>query len=152
MKCRVCRSRIALIALAIFGAIQLIPPPRAAPPVNGVVPTTPDVKAVLDVACWDCHSSETRWPGYSRIAPLSWWIGWHVSHGREYLNFTDWNALTEKQRAHIGHEIVEVVEEGEMPLKSYTWMHPPARLSAEQKQILVDWAKSLGGDASHEED
>ena len=32
------------------------------------------VDSPLRRACNDCHSDETRWPWYSRIAPLSWLI------------------------------------------------------------------------------
>ncbi len=145
MKLKSRRSKILLAVVGCLMMMQLVPPPRSAPPINGVVEAPPEVRAILRDACWDCHSSETKWPVYSRVAPLSWWIGWHVSHGREYLNFTDWDGLSGKERGHAMHEIVEVVEEGEMPLASYTWLHPEARLNGEQKRVLVEWAQAMSG-------
>jgi hypothetical protein len=83
-------------------------------------------------ACFDCHSNETRWPWYSRIAPLSWLVRNHVEEGREELNFSEWN------RSFDGaSEAAEAVSEGEMPLTSYVLVHPSARLSPDETQALV---------------
>jgi hypothetical protein len=53
-------------------AIQLVPVDRTNPPVEEEAPASPEVRAVLRRACYDCHSNETVWPWYSRVAPMSW--------------------------------------------------------------------------------
>lgn len=55
----------------IFLVIQLVPIDRTNPPVETEVPASPEVRAVLRQSCYDCHSNETVWPWYSRIAPVS---------------------------------------------------------------------------------
>ncbi len=103
-----------------------------------------DVQAILKVACLDCHSNKTEYPWYSNIQPVAWWMNDHVNEGKRELNFSTF--LSRKiaiQNKKFG-EIAEQVEEGEMPLPSYTYlgMHPEAKLSAEQKTALIHWAKA----------
>jgi len=42
-------------------------------------PPPPEIAAMLHAACYDCHSSETKWPWYSRLAPMSWLIAGDVN-------------------------------------------------------------------------
>jgi hypothetical protein len=76
---------------------------------------TPEVKNLLSVACYDCHSNNTRYPWYSNIAPVSWWLQNHVREGREELNFSEWNSMDARKKDHKLKECVEMIEEGEMP-------------------------------------
>jgi hypothetical protein len=88
-------------------------------------------------ACGDCHSNESVWPWYSNIAPVSWLIQRDVDEGREHLNVSAWGQAHEAHEEHEGHEISEVVEEGNMPPAKYLILHPEAKLSATQKQQLI---------------
>jgi signal recognition particle subunit SEC65 len=108
--------------------------------VNEKVPS--EVKQILKQACYDCHSNESKYPWYTYVAPLSWWIADHIEEARDELNFSDWATYTVKRKKHKMEEIAEMVEEGEMPLDSYTWAHSEARLSDEQKNVLIQWAKT----------
>ena len=108
--------------------------------VNENVPS--EVKQILKQACYDCHSYETTYPWYTNIAPFSWWIGEHIEEGREHLNFSEWANFSVKKKKHKLDELLEEVGEGEMPLASYTWAHSEARLTAEQKEALLTWAKT----------
>lgn len=85
-------------------------------------------------ACFDCHSNETAWPWYSNVAPLSWLVTIDVMEGRGKMNFSDWGRGYQPS---IG-EIVGVIQEGEMPPFQYLVMHPEAKLSAAEKQALID--------------
>ncbi|WP_420322880.1 heme-binding domain-containing protein [Flagellimonas sp.] len=100
-----------------------------------------EVKVILKTACYDCHSANTRYPWYNNIAPVSYWLDHHVEEGKEHLNFSDWENYTVKKKDHKLEELIEEVEEGEMPLNSYTWTHEDARLTEAQKKLLMDWAK-----------
>ena len=124
-----------LIIVALFGLAQLVPYGRDH--VNPPVISQPkwDSHATLDLvrtACFDCHSNETIWPAYSNIAPGSWLIYRDVVEGRRRLNFSEWNTHSQN----IG-EIIEKVNEGEMPPFQYTIIHKNAILSAPQKQSLI---------------
>lgn len=132
-----------LIIIAIgFGLIQLIPVDLSNPPVEEDIPTSPEVKAILKRACYDCHSNETVWPWYSRIAPVSWLLLWDVTEGREELNYSAWNRYSAKEQSKKIHQSWEEVEEGEMPLWFYLPLHPEAALSDNDRAALREWAKA----------
>jgi len=101
-----------------------------------------EVKAILKQACYDCHSYETKYPWYTNVAPLSWWIEEHIEDGRKHFNFSEWGNYDLKKKKHKLEELIEMVEEGEMPLDSYTWAHNEADLSEEQIDTLIGWTKS----------
>lgn len=121
-----------LLALAIL--IQLVPAHRSNPPVTREVRWDSDqTRDVARRACYDCHSNETAWPWYSYVAPVSWLLARDVNEGRSHLNFSEWDRSLHDDPA----EIVEVVEEGEMPLGKYVLLHPEARLSDAGRAALV---------------
>jgi len=129
------------IALAVFlVAAQFVPVNRTNPPVGAEIVAPADVMAVLERACYDCHSNETVWPAYSRVAPVSWLVARDVHKGREALNYSTWGRYSAEERAELLEESWEEVEEGEMPMKAYVLLHPSARLSAEDRAVLRAWA------------
>ena len=125
---------------AVGLVLQLFPAERTNPPVEWEVEAPDDVRAILARSCYDCHSHRTRWPWYSRIAPLSWWVVDHVDHGRGDLNFSRWPILDFEAREHAMRAIEEQIEKDEMPLRSYLILHRDARLSEEDRRTLLDWA------------
>lgn len=102
-----------------------------------------EVKGILQNACYDCHSHTTVYPWYSQIAPVSWWLKDHVDEGKEHLNFSVWGDYSAKKADHKLEECAEEVEEGEMPLSSYTWIHGEAKLSDKQRKTLAEFFKGL---------
>ncbi|MBL6448720.1 heme-binding domain-containing protein [Fulvivirga sp. 29W222] len=101
------------------------------------------VKHILKKACYDCHSNETVYPWYSEIAPVSWWLASHIEEGREHLNYSTWGEQPVKRKKHKLGEMIEEVEEGEMPLTSYTLAHSEASLTADEKAALINWLKQV---------
>ena len=99
------------------------------------------VAAVLKTSCYDCHSYKTKYPWYTSIAPISWWIGHHIEEGRKHLNFSEWGKYTQKQQQHKLEECGEEVEKNKMPLASYLWVHGEAKLSEAQATLLINWFK-----------
>ncbi len=143
-------KKILIVAAALVVILQFF---RGAPPeVSDENPEdlfasaelSPEVSAVLRAACYDCHSNETVYPWYSYITPFSWFIFDHIRHGRDELNFSEWASMPQRRQKRKLKELVEEVEEGEMPLKSYTPLHSDARLSDEQKALLIEWAETYG--------
>ncbi len=134
-------------ALAVvFALLQFSSPPRTNPPVvpgHDLMATnapSPQIAALLQSACYDCHSDETRWPWYSHIAPVSWLVADDVTRGRERLNFSDWPRALPERAAKRLERISEEVDDKEMPPAKYTLLHPEARLTAGQRQQLIHWA------------
>lgn len=136
----------ALAAVAAAVGIQFLPGgARTNPPVTGEIQAPPEVLFILRRSCYDCHSNETRWPWYARVAPVSWLIARDVGGARFKMNFSTWSAIPEPNPMLYRHEIVKNVEARKMPLPRYLWMHPDARLSAADRDLLRRWAGSPGG-------
>lgn len=131
-----------MAAVVALVAIQLVPVDRTNPPVESEVPAPPEVREVLRRACYDCHSNESVWPWYSRVAPVSWLVAHDVQKGREELNFSTWNRLTTKDQVEKMKESWEEVEESEMPPWFYLPAHRDARLTDRDRALLQEWAKS----------
>jgi hypothetical protein len=129
------RALLILIGLgvAFFLLLQLVPVNRTNPPLvsepNWDSPATRDL---AKRACFDCHSNETTWPWYSNIAPISWQVQRDVLEGRQKLNFSEWGQGEQEM-----DEIEKVILQGEMPPRNYLTLHPSAKLSAGEKQVLV---------------
>lgn len=102
-----------------------------------------NVLSVLKRACYDCHSNNSSYPWYTNIQPLGWWIQRHIDEGKEHFNFSEFASYSIKKAAHKMEEVAEEVEEGEMPLTNYTWMHAEAKLTDSEKELIVSWAKNL---------
>lgn len=102
-----------------------------------------EVNQVLQVACNDCHSNKTEYPWYSQVQPVAWWLDHHVTDGKRHLNFSEFTNLPLAIQNHKFEEVVEMVEEKEMPLPSYTYfgLHSGANLDETQRALLIDWAR-----------
>lgn len=141
------RKALAIVSgaiLVIFVAIQFVPVELSNPPVEGEVPAPPEVRSILRRACYDCHSNESVWPWYSRIAPVSWLLAHDVKEGRRELNFSTWNRLETKKQVKKMHESWEEVDEGEMPPWFYLVPHRDAVLSATDREELRAWSLGAG--------
>lgn len=124
-----------LIQLVPYGHTHTNPPGTKQPDWS-----SPATLALFRRACFDCHSNETIWPWYSHVAPVSWLVEHDVDDGRDHLNFSEWN----RPQRHAEHA-AEEVKGGDMPPWYYLPMHPAARLTAAEKQALIESAeKSLG--------
>ena len=139
---------IVLGVVAIFALLQLANPDRTNPPVVpghdlfSVSPPPAKVATLLRTACFDCHSQETRWPWYSRVAPMAWLVANDVKDGRAKLNFSDWPVTDPAKAARKFGNISDVVDSAEMPPKKYTLIHGDAELSDDQRKAIVDWAEA----------
>jgi hypothetical protein len=103
---------------------------------------TQDVNAVLKSACLDCHSNLTRYPWYYNVQPLTWIMANHIDKGKKQLNFMHFSNCSIAEQYHKFEKIIDVMENKEMPLSSYTWFgcHPDAKLTDAQRKTLIDWA------------
>lgn len=97
-----------------------------------------EVLSILKTNCFDCHTNQTTYPWYAEIAPISYWLADHVKEGKDELNMSAWETYSIKKKDHKLEELIEEVEEGEMPLNSYTWIH--GKLSKQDQEKLIQWA------------
>ncbi len=136
---------LAVSLVVVLVGIQFVPVIQENPPVTSEVPAPEAVRALLQHACYDCHSHEVRWPWYSFIAPVSWLVAWDVENARKHLNFSTWDRYSAEKRQEKLEEAWEEVEEGEMPLWYYLPLHPEARLSDAEREQLRAWALAPQG-------
>lgn len=97
------------------------------------------VDTILKTSCYDCHSNHTKYPWYSNIQPVAWWLANHIKEGKDELNFDVFASYSPRRQYRKFEEITKEIEEGEMPLNSYTIIHGDAKLSKEQKDIMFAW-------------
>jgi hypothetical protein len=135
-------STAALAVLAILAAAQLVPAKRTNPPAPGALVAPPRVEATLRRACYDCHSNETRWPWYSRVAPISWLIVREVNVGRKEINFSDWGNYYPATRRRKLQWMGRSLREEKMPPWPYRLAHPDAHLADDDCQALDRWIES----------
>jgi len=140
--------RLLLIVASIAGAVlvaSLIPGPYSSV-TEAVAPNTPLLgsahfnsasTAAMTVACHNCHSNQTHWPWYSRVAPLSWLIRRDVSQGRQFLNFSQWAAYGAAGQSQLSVLAAEQIKLGKMPPQRYLLLHPEARLTDQERSGLV---------------
>ncbi len=140
-------SAIGVVVVAI--GIQFVRPERTNPPIDpakdivGQSSLPPEVRAVLERSCFDCHSNRTRWPWYSQVAPASWLVVNDVNEGRRHLNFSEWEGYKVGRRLSKLESVMGEVNKGGMPLGTYLLLHGDATLSSAERGLVVGWAEAL---------
>jgi len=137
-----------IVLVVLFLGIQLMRPARSNPAVDesqtieARTQMTPQVKAIFERSCNDCHSNKTVWPWYTNVAPISWWIAGHINEARQMMNLSEWAKLDRDHQDRKLRQICDEVTDGGMPLPSYLPMHPKAKLSDQDKKTLCDWTSA----------
>lgn len=138
-----------LFLLAALVIIQFIHPKKnksEGPQPNfigNVYPIPADVKTVMEKACNDCHTNNTKYPWYATLQPIHWWMENHVKEGKQHVNYDEYTNRPLRYQFHKMEETIDMIKEGEMPLDSYTWTHKDAKLTDNEKKLIVNWAESV---------
>ncbi len=138
---------IGSVLVSLFIIIQFIPrdhnedKAKAVNEVTRIYTVPSNVGAILKKSCYDCHSDNTNYPWYAQVQPLRYMLDGHIRHGKEELNFNDFGAYSSRKQRSKLRAIGESLEEGSMPLSSYTLIHKNAILSKEDKALLMGWVK-----------
>jgi len=142
-------KRILLILLLAFVVIQFFRPKKnvsaqtSRNDIATLYAVPGDVKVILDKACNDCHSNNTRYPWYAKLQPIHWWLDKHVREGKGHINYDEYTNRPLRYQYHKMEEVIEMIEDGKMPLKTYTWTHKDARLAADEQSKIIGWANSI---------
>lgn len=134
---------IALVVMQFFRIDKTNPAVDASKDFINTVNPPAEIAGMIRAACYDCHSHESKYPWYTNIAPVSWWIKGHIDEGKKHLNFSEWTDYPADERSHNLKECAEVLEETRMPLTPYILLHSEARISKEQRKQLGDWFLSI---------
>lgn len=119
-------------------------PEATANNISKIIPVPENISLILEKACNDCHSNNTKYPWYSEIMPVGWILSDHVKNGIKELNFDQFATYTPKRQRKKLEEVADEVKEGKMPISSYKRIHKSARLTEEEKTALVNWATDAG--------
>ncbi len=149
-KSKVRWGKIILWVLVLtFVAIQFFQPDKnnysidKSHDIGNIVAIPGSVDTLLQAACYDCHSNNTRYPWYTNIQPVGWWLRNHINNGKRHLNFNEFTTYSPEKQADKLEEVIKSQQEGWMPLDSYTWIHKDARLTEGQKQQIIAWANDV---------
>jgi len=139
-------TKIILTAIAIiFVAIQFKRPSQnkneqvSATDISKVVNLHDSVRIILQNACYDCHSNNTNYPWYSKIQPVGWYLAKHIARARDDLNFSEFGGYSPRVQLSKLDEITNAIRDNIMPLPSYKMMHKNAKLSTNEKTLLINW-------------
>ncbi len=141
-------KKILLVLLIAFIAIQFVRPVRNT---NGqVLPTgiskavsvPGNVHAILQTACYDCHSNNTTYPWYNYVQPVAWILANHIKNGKKELNFSEFGSYPKRKQQSKLKAIADQVKDGDMPLYSYTLIHKNARLTKKENSVIINWAQN----------
>ncbi|MDB6168867.1 MAG: hypothetical protein JWM88_1731 [Verrucomicrobia bacterium] len=146
------KRKLLAVLVAILLVIQVFRPDRnvsaaaafaGRDDITALAPPPPEVRKILEAACYDCHSNHTEYPWYSNVQPVGWWLAQHVHDGKKQLNFSEFNAYSMKRKMKKLEDLCDEVREGTMPYKSYGWMHRGARLSESERSALCAWSEAV---------
>ena len=135
-----------LIGVGLLAIAQFIRPAKTNPPIDPALALEahmqPDAKltALLERSCNDCHSNKTRWPWYTNVAPVSWFVIDHVNHGRSHMNFSEWGSYDRQRKSQLLNQSCDEVKGGAMPLSSYTPLHPGSKPTPQDLSVICEWA------------
>ena len=140
---------IAVVLLVAFVGIQFIPTTRNQ---SDMVPETDfmlvnnvpeNIQNKLQVSCYDCHRNNTQYPWYNKVQPVAWFLEDHIKEGKAELNFNEWDSLSTRRKTSKLRSIIKQIENGEMPLDSYTFIHRDAKFSEAEAEEIINWVTQL---------
>jgi hypothetical protein len=130
---------VLLLLLQVFQPIRNKSPHISEKDITVMYQVPDGVKAILQSSCYDCHSNNTQYPWYSYVQPMGWWLTHHINEGKAELNLSEFGEYSVRRQQSKLKAIAESVEDGDMPLSSYTLIHTSAKLSLTEKKQLLDW-------------
>ncbi len=140
---------ILMIVLVVFVGIQFIPTKRNQSENTSVsdfmiVYNVPkQIEDKIKVSCYDCHSNNTQYPWYNKVQPLAWLLENHIKEGKADLNFSDYGDYSKRRQKNKLKSIISQIRNDEMPIWSYTIIHNDAKISASNKEIIMEWFQQL---------
>jgi hypothetical protein len=145
-------KKILGVLLIILIAIQFIKPQKNIHPgeqpkdISTLYAVPEDVDTILAIACKDCHSNNTRYPWYNNFQPVAWFLANHVKDGTRSFNLNQFATYPVARQYDKIEEIKKQIDNGDMPLSSYTIIHRDARLTDGEKNTIITWSENIRKD------
>jgi hypothetical protein len=140
MKQAMTLKQLFLLMLVVGGAIQFIPVDRTNPPVDTRSVGSEPVMKLFRNACFDCHSNETVWPWYGKVAPFSWLVARDVNKGREALNFSNWSRMPLREQEEMMDKVWKKFFNDTATTEIYTLGRPEGHVTTDHHRMLRVWA------------
>jgi hypothetical protein len=141
-------KKIVLVLAAAFVILQFVRPEKnvGSPSTQNIaqhfsVPT--GVQTVLQRSCYNCHSNNTVYPWYAEVQPAGWFLAKHIRDGKRGLNFDEYATYRLMKQYRRFQDIIDQVQNDEMPLPSYLIIHRDAKLNSSQKDELIQWCTAM---------
>jgi Haem-binding domain len=144
-KIKIVVNRFLIVVFLAFVVMQAFHPAKnndasvTADDITKVCQVPDSVMVLLRTACYDCHSNNTVYPWYNRIQPVAWWLDDHIEEGKRHVNFSEFGKYTPERQAKKLRKCAHEMEEGDMPLNFYVWIHKDAILNEADKKMVMDW-------------
>jgi hypothetical protein len=142
-------KRIVVAGAVIAAGAQFFQPDRTNPASDPAMSirqdplVTTEVMGLMERACFDCHTNETRWPWYSNVTPINYLTVRDVEEGRKHMDLSAWLSQAPARRASSLERMYDEVTDGAMPLPPFVLMHPEAKWTDDEKKTFLDWASAL---------
>lgn len=134
---------IFLVIIGIFGALQLFSRPLEGKAVTGKMEAPKEVISILENSCFNCHSNQQNLSWYDQIAPVSWAVNKDIKRARKVLNFSEWEKLSPAEHQGKMYAILNMMQNGKMPLHEYTLLHPSAKITEKDIETIKKYTLSL---------
>jgi len=102
-----------------------------------------NVQTILKTSCYDCHSNNTNYPWYSNLQPIRFFMDGHINEAKENLNFSEFGNYSRRKKENKLDRIIKQIKSDEMPLNSYTLIHKNAKLTDQNKIVLINWMQEI---------
>ena len=98
------------------------------------------VKPIFKRSCFDCHSTVTNYPWYSKLPGASWLIKSDITEARSHVDMTaDFPFKSHSTPNKDLEAIRESISEGSMPPLRYRALHWDSALSDDEKKQVMSW-------------
>ncbi len=131
---------ILLLLLVVVIGMQFIRPPLDNPPVTGDFNGSPEVRAILERACYNCHSNTPRLAWFDEIVPAYWVVAKDIREARAVVDFSNWDSLSKSDQGWVVYESISEIEQHAMPLSDYTFLHHGGIVTADEIDVLKKYA------------
>ncbi len=139
------RLKLSIFFALFFISLQVFQTDKSVPsykPELEFVAST-DVLKILEKSCYDCHSYKTQYPFYAYIFPISSFLTSHIIEAREELNFSTWEEYSTEKKIEKLEDIIDEIENKEMPILSYRILHPESQISGDELILIKKWVQEF---------
>lgn len=142
-------KKVFIVLLVAFAGIQFIPTNRnqsnkeLLSDISLTYNVPENIQSILKASCYNCHSNNTDYPWYNKVQPVSWILESHIEQGKAELNFSEFGSYSLRRQKSKLKSMASQIENDKMPLSSYTLIHRNAKISENEKLLLINWINNL---------